>query len=73
MWENESVDGLLRAWRRSRGEPEDGPDEAEAEPEAAASAAGEEGAQSTSEQQALGEGGAGGNVAGGDQDVHMEE
>jgi 20S proteasome subunit alpha 6 len=24
------VDGLLRAWRRSRGEPEDGPDESAA-------------------------------------------
>ncbi|KAK8869518.1 hypothetical protein IAR55_000084 [Kwoniella newhampshirensis] len=27
VWENEGVDGLLRAWRRSRGEPEDGPAE----------------------------------------------
>jgi len=27
VWENENVDGLLRAWRRSRGEPEDGPNE----------------------------------------------
>jgi 20S proteasome subunit alpha 6 len=24
MWENEDVDMLLRAWRVSRGEPEDG-------------------------------------------------
>lgn len=24
-WENDQVEGLLRAWRRSRGEPEDGP------------------------------------------------
>ena len=27
VWENENVDGLLRAWRHSRGEPEDGPSE----------------------------------------------
>lgn len=27
IWENEEIDGLLRAWRRSRGEPEDGPAE----------------------------------------------
>ena len=33
-WENESIDGLLRAWRRSRGEPEDEPkDEAPAKTE----------------------------------------
>jgi 20S proteasome subunit alpha 6 len=30
IWENEDVDGLLRAWRRSRGEPEDGPEEGDA-------------------------------------------
>ncbi|EIW66358.1 hypothetical protein TREMEDRAFT_70236 [Tremella mesenterica DSM 1558] len=30
VWENEDVDVLLRAWRRSRGEPEDGPQEEEA-------------------------------------------
>lgn len=35
VWENEDVDGLLRAWRRSRGEPEDGPsEETPAEPSA---------------------------------------
>ncbi|ORY30031.1 20S proteasome subunit [Naematelia encephala] len=36
VWENDDVDGLLRAWRRSRGEPEDGPkeDEPAAEPSA---------------------------------------
>lgn len=28
-WENAEVEGLLRAWRRSRGEPEEGPQEAE--------------------------------------------
>lgn len=27
MWENEAIDPILRAWRRSRGEPEDGPQE----------------------------------------------
>jgi 20S proteasome subunit alpha 6 len=27
VWENDDVDQLLRAWRRSRGEPEDGPQE----------------------------------------------
>lgn len=48
IWENEDVDQLLRAWRRSRGEPEDGPEEGDA-PEvqdgqqpAAAGAAGSE-------------------------------
>lgn len=30
VWENDNVDGLLRAWRRSRGEPEDGPQQEEA-------------------------------------------
>lgn len=30
IWENDDVDGLLRAWRRSRGEPEDGPEEGDA-------------------------------------------
>ncbi|ORX33383.1 putative proteasome subunit alpha type 1 [Kockovaella imperatae] len=34
VWENEHVDRLLRAWRRSRGEPEDGPQEAAPAPEA---------------------------------------
>ena len=32
VWENDNVDGLLRAWRRSRGEPEDGPQEEENKP-----------------------------------------
>ena len=27
VWENDHVDGILRAWRKSRGEPEDGPSE----------------------------------------------
>ncbi|WWC89709.1 uncharacterized protein L201_004634 [Kwoniella dendrophila CBS 6074] len=27
VWENEGVENLLKAWRRSRGEPEDGPQE----------------------------------------------
>ena len=35
VWENEDVDPLLRAWRRSRGEPEDGPKEEEEEAPAA--------------------------------------
>lgn len=34
VWENDDIDGLLRQWRRSRGEPEDGP-EAEEPAEAA--------------------------------------
>ena len=38
VWENESVDGMLRAWRRSRGEPEDGPSEDTAAPAAQPSA-----------------------------------
>ncbi|WWC69135.1 uncharacterized protein I206_103071 [Kwoniella pini CBS 10737] len=29
VWENESVENLLKTWRRSRGEPEDGPSEEE--------------------------------------------
>lgn len=48
IWENEDVDGLLRAWRRSRGEPEDGPEEGDApqvqdgqQPAAAGAAGGE--------------------------------
>lgn len=28
-WENDEVEGLLRAWRRSRGEPEEGPKDKE--------------------------------------------
>ncbi|BEI79536.1 hypothetical protein CcaverHIS002_0100650 [Cutaneotrichosporon cavernicola] len=40
VYENERMDSILRAWRRSRGEPEDGPqEEAEAEAEAAAAPA----------------------------------
>ncbi|OXC64141.1 hypothetical protein AYX13_06356 [Cryptococcus neoformans] len=39
-WENEGVEGILRGWRRSRGEPEEGP-EAEGEAQAEASAAGQ--------------------------------
>jgi 20S proteasome subunit alpha 6 len=38
MWENENVDALLRAWRRSRGEPEDGPAEETKEGEATTTA-----------------------------------
>ncbi|KAL0254235.1 hypothetical protein I308_101616 [Cryptococcus tetragattii IND107] len=37
VWENEGVEGILRGWRRSRGEPEEGPEEegeAQAEPSA---------------------------------------
>lgn len=30
VWENDDVDSLLRAWRKSRGEPEDGPEEGDA-------------------------------------------
>lgn len=37
VYENENVDQILRAWRRSRGEPEEGPqEEGEGEGEAAA-------------------------------------
>ncbi|WVQ78608.1 hypothetical protein IAT38_000694 [Cryptococcus sp. DSM 104549] len=61
VWENESVDGLLRAWRRSRGEPEDGPSD---EPEAAAAAEGEGAAPAAAE-------GAAPAVQG--EDVTMEE
>lgn len=39
-WENEGVEGILRGWRRSRGEPEEGP-EAEGEAQAEASAEGQ--------------------------------
>ncbi len=40
VYENERVDSILRAWRRSRGEPEDGPqEEGEGEAEAAAAPA----------------------------------
>lgn len=39
VYENEGVDSILRAWRRSRGEPEDGPsEEGEGEGDAAAAA-----------------------------------
>jgi 20S proteasome subunit alpha 6 len=48
IWENEDVDQLLRGWRRSRGEPEDGPQEGDApqvqdgqQPGAAGAAGGE--------------------------------
>lgn len=48
IWENEDVDQLLRGWRRSRGEPEDGPQEGDApqvqdgqQPAAAGAAGGE--------------------------------
>ena len=48
IWENEDVDQLLRGWRRSRGEPEDGPEEGDApqvqdgqQPAAAGAAGGE--------------------------------
>lgn len=54
-WENEGVDGLLRAWRRSRGEPEDGPQE---ETPAAAGAEGAEAAQSQEGSENAPEGGA---------------
>lgn len=40
VWENEGVEGILRGWRRSRGEPEEGP-EAEGESQAEASAEGQ--------------------------------
>ncbi|RSH81813.1 uncharacterized protein EHS24_008005 [Apiotrichum porosum] len=43
VWENDDIDGLLRSWRRSRGEPEDGPQE-ETAAEAEVAAAGEEAA-----------------------------
>ena len=40
VWENDDIDGLLRAWRRSRGEPEDGPsDDTDAPAEGAEGAA----------------------------------
>nr|ODN94896.1 20S proteasome subunit alpha 6 [Cryptococcus depauperatus CBS 7855] len=34
VWENEGAEDLLRAWRRSRGEPENGPETEDAEGEA---------------------------------------
>jgi 20S proteasome subunit alpha 6 len=34
VWENMGVDVMLRAWRKSRGEPEDGPSEEKEEPKA---------------------------------------
>lgn len=40
VWENEDVDPILRAWRRSRGEPEDGPQD-DAEEDGAAAEGGE--------------------------------
>lgn len=53
VWENEHADGLLRAWRRSRGEPEDGPAEVKEE-----TAAGAEAAQTQEGSEAAPEGGA---------------
>jgi len=47
VWENENVDSLLRAWRRSRGEPEDGPSE-----EAPAAVSAEEGQSAEGSEQA---------------------
>lgn len=45
VYENERVDSILRAWRRSRGEPEDGPaEEGEGEGDAAAAAGTDAGA-----------------------------
>ncbi|WVF71859.1 hypothetical protein IAT40_006669 [Kwoniella sp. CBS 6097] len=78
VWENEGVDGLLRAWRRSRGEPEDGPQEET--PAAAASAEGEgqgqeQGSQPSAEQAQTAEGSESappGAPAGGE-DVDMEQ
>jgi 20S proteasome subunit alpha 6 len=39
VYENEDIDALLRSWRRSRGEPEDGPDAEETKDESAAATA----------------------------------
>ena len=61
VWENEHVDGLLRAWRRSRGEPEDGPQE-ETPAEAEAPAAEVQQTQEGSEQAPQGGAGAGEDV-----------
>ncbi|WVQ76548.1 hypothetical protein IAR50_006218 [Cryptococcus sp. DSM 104548] len=60
VWENEGVDGFLRAWRRSRGEPEDGPSE---EPEEAASEGAEGAAPAAGEGQEQQQG----------EDVQMQE
>lgn len=65
VWENEDVEGVLKNWRRSRGEPEDGPVEETAPAAAAvpAEGAGEEGGAATA---------AAGAAAGGEEDVHMD-
>lgn len=64
VWENENVDGLLRAWRRSRGEPEDGP---QAEPETTEAPA--EGAEAAQSQEGSENAPQGGAAAG--EDVEM--
>lgn len=77
MWENEHVDGLLRAWRRSRGEPEDGPAEEPAAAAAADPAAADAPAQGASEGQGQGAGtseeGAPPAEQAAGEDVHMNE
>ena len=62
VWENENVDQLLRAWRRSRGESEDGP----TEDAPAAAAVGEEASTGT-------DGGAAPPAAPASGDVEMTE
>jgi len=49
VWENEHADGLLRAWRRSRGEPEDGPAEEIKEETGAEAAQTQEGSEAAPE------------------------
>lgn len=78
-WENEEVEGLLKAWRRSRGEPEDGPQVEDATAATAAAATGGEvppvvavGGEAEGEGAAAGAGAAGGPAAGGNEDVNME-
>lgn len=79
VWENEHVDGLLRAWRRSRGEPEDGPAEETAAAAGSADAPADTPAQGGAATEGQGQG-AGTSAEGAPaaeqaagEDVHMNE
>ncbi|KAL7424316.1 Proteasome subunit alpha type-6 [Cryptotrichosporon argae] len=70
VWENDDVDGVLRAWRRSRGEPEDGPSEQEEAVEGGEAAAAGVAAAPSAEQAQTAEGSE--NTPPTEGDVNME-
>jgi 20S proteasome subunit alpha 6 len=72
VWENESVDGILRAWRRSRGEPEDGPSE-EKEKDKEGEAGGETEVKAEEAQTVEGSEQAPAGAPAGGEDVEMQE